>query len=627
MQHDIEQLRNTSTPEEDASARAKRRRRRQRRVVGIILGGTFLGFLAIWFGSKPAVPTGPIRLERGADGELVANEGMPKASGLAVHAGKLQANNTFSSTSSESRSSPSFFTSRRLMFLNLSGHPLSERVGAELLEQIQSWKDVDQVDYLPKGFAPDSGMLAPDYIIALDLRSVDESGTPLARSLEATIRIEAGNTLSRSRSTMIDHLTPPIVQSRFEGEIRHRSTLQGIESPASRYKLASENIAEQIAERLRKKIDDLREKNGPLPELPDDFRPPYGKVPEFAFLDRLGAREVVSFHGFMNHNETLWSFKTDLPPDEILPPIAEELQALGWRKPNMSTKPENIIQLRTTKGPTVIQVYRHDDRHFGNVERSGKSRPDDKPTPSLYHVHYVDRMSGEEIKAAVANLLEEGGSLESILAFHRHLEKETARKVRDMLMAAEGKSAARWLQLAKLEDRFGTKEASLEALRTANLLRQVDPDASDLKSSIKSLAKRLGHEKLIDERPTSEEVAKLGLIELDPERTYGPIPFPEGETLRFFGVDTNGELTIVSWDIAPDGRIRVVESRDGGRSRSWATGVGSHMTRLKGRARVTFNVEDRDKDRPANLRVELKPTVAQKKVPKSVEAASTAEVP
>lgn len=85
----------------------------KRWLLGIVGGVAAVGLLlaavvaAFWFGSSPRVPTEPMRLVRDASGRMVPADGNADAeSGLRfeAQAGALEANNSFTFASMESRS-------------------------------------------------------------------------------------------------------------------------------------------------------------------------------------------------------------------------------------------------------------------------------------------------------------------------------------------------------------------------------------------------------------------------------------------------------------------------------------------------------------------------------------------
>ncbi|MCH5374264.1 MAG: hypothetical protein JJ992_09820, partial [Planctomycetes bacterium] len=232
----------------------------------LLLAGGF----TLWAGWNPPVPDGPVRLVRNSTGQF---EQQPGETGphWEAHAGKIQAQNSITTISSESRSGRARFACRRMLIVNRSEHLLMQRVGARLLDHLKTIRGFEQVDYLPDGRQTETGQVSPDVTVTLELEEIQESGLVAAHQLEARIRMQAGNSLRRSSTHYMDGLDPPLVNLDIACTLEHRSTTTEIGTPSSRYKLAAEDIAKQLGEALAKKLNELYEKDGALPPLPDVF--------------------------------------------------------------------------------------------------------------------------------------------------------------------------------------------------------------------------------------------------------------------------------------------------------------------------------------------------------------------
>ena len=229
----------------------------------------------------------------------------PGGAWFEAQASKTASNNTFSSSAISSESDQARFAYARIAIFNRSHHLLMARVGSRLLEQLKSLGYLRQVDYYPAGFHVEEGQPAPDLVVTLDLESLNENRGLTASTVEATISVRAGNGAPDCHNSCFDGLTPPLAQFDWCGRLEHRSTTTGAVSSAARYQQVADDIAKQIATTLTKEFGDRRKKNGPLPELPAEFYPAYRK-PLALPWDGLGEpQQVWSWHGLMNHNETL----------------------------------------------------------------------------------------------------------------------------------------------------------------------------------------------------------------------------------------------------------------------------------------------------------------------------------
>jgi hypothetical protein len=366
---------------------------RRVRIVTLVVA---VGGLVVWNIFPPNVPNKPIVLAREADGAL-REQGGEAAGGLAfnAHFGELKSQNSTSRFSSSGHSNPAFFAARHLIIINQSDDVLMERVGAELLDQLKQLLAVDRLEYYPFGHMPELGGLAPDFYVTLELKSKEVSGL-VNDNLNATVKSTLGSTLAKSSFSSFDDLTPPIVRLHAGVEVEHQSTYFGVESSSAAYILQGRDIAKQIAAQLKTKFDAARGDHGALPEMPTELaNPEYSPIPEFKFLDQLGAKVVTSAHRLMTPNETFWRLTTDNTTDELFGVIKSELADSEWRLDREETSFPRSAILRFVDRPRVLMIFPSD--------RDQLPRTADEPQPEHvdYFVHYRDRVSSDVLESAI----------------------------------------------------------------------------------------------------------------------------------------------------------------------------------------------------------------------------------
>ncbi len=290
-----------STSGVDLPAKLPRRGRTWLRWLALVM--LLAGGAALWAGWSPRLPRGPVHLVRDPQGQLMpATDQDSDDSGLhwEAQAGAIQAQNNLSSSSTSARSRRARFACRRLAIVCRSPHELMQRVGPCLLEHLKKLRGFEHVDYYPVGKTPGPGALSPDGIVEIEMDSIGESGLMPVRTLEATIRVTASCGLMRSSNYYSGPLDPPCVDWNFEAALEHHSTTTGVGTPSSRYKLAAQNIGQQLGEALVKYLNEMHDKDGPLPLLPDAFYPPYKPPPELPRPPEVTAELRASSHGLMN---------------------------------------------------------------------------------------------------------------------------------------------------------------------------------------------------------------------------------------------------------------------------------------------------------------------------------------
>lgn len=520
----------------------------------------------VWFGMSPKVPLHPVRMTRAADGTLRPVDGQGQGGAtLELQAGAIRSSNSFCSCSTSSRPGNARFADRRLMILNRSGHLLMACVGKDLLDRLKAVNFLEQVDYLPYGFKPEPGGLAPDVCVTLNLTELKSTGI-VQEDVEARIAVSMSNGAPGCRNSYTDNLTAPVITFDWSGQLEHKSTTTGVASSAARYKLVAADVGKQIFDAVSKELKERRQKEGALSDFPGDFWPPYRRPPELP-LDGLGSADVqFTWHGFMNHDETLWQLHSNRAAVEAFGELQRRMQKLGWTG-EMHTNDADTQHpfLRMTKEAAVLTAYIQEQ--MGTPAAS-----DSRTTEPPLMLHYIDRMSENEVRTAVDHAMAAGVALDSLIAFENLCSEKQCAEIIQRFGAHPARTPQGSLALANLYHRRHQDDKARDELRRTLALTNTVYEHGDLDGGIRELAKNLKDEKLPD-RPIELKVyLQLGFLELTPNAKIPPQDVLAGEPLHFFFKAKDGKIRTVSLCVLKDSatsfQVQVVRSMEHGRSTS-----------------------------------------------------------
>ncbi len=490
-------------------------------------------FVGVWFGLTPRSLRTPLRWLRDPGGAMRAeDEENPTRGGLQASLESLQANSRFvSGTVSGTSGDQPRFDARRWAIYCDSTHPLMERVGPLVAERLAQLPSTDSVDYFPSGQQEQPGKLAPDVIVRIELGKCEESGL-LNKSVEATIVVNAGTSWAHSRHSYFDHLSPPVVQFDYRGQLDHSSTRRGVASAGAKYKRVAEDIAANIGEQLKKVVAEFTGKYKPLPELPGEFYPGYRPADSWPWLAALRPTQLISNHGLMNHNETVWQFTSDKEAPPLLAEIQTAMESLGWK--GSANSGDQIV--RMTQGPREFWV-------FATTARGVSTQQSD--ATGQYYVRYVDRMSDAEMRDAVSVAFAQQASPDTLLMFRSFFERDQYAELLARL-TAQPSNCERQLAAAEILQQLKRNDEAQAMLARAAALQLTMPDSGRWTARIESLAKKLGCEPPNKQPPSDELLRELGVIELSATAPLDEVILSEDRPACFFGHSADGKLEVFS---------------------------------------------------------------------------------
>ena len=289
------------------------------------------------------------------------------------------------------------------------------------------------------------------------MNHLNEKNGIMGRDVEAQIAVSMYNGPPDCRHFYGEPLNPPVVMLDWHGELQHTLTTTGLASSAAKYKLAAEDIAKQIFEALSKELKERREKEGVMPELPAAFYPAYRQPPPLPFSAYGTLETVVSGHGLMNHNETLWRLEADRSPADVLAEVQHRLESAGW-KGSIATVMRECPHLRMTKGAAVLTAY---------VPSPNGSPANAGLKPQTLNIHFVDRMTEKELHAAIDQAMAADVSADVLACFEQVWSREQSERLLKRLSSKPARTPQASLTLANLYHRFGQDDKSRsELLRT-----------------------------------------------------------------------------------------------------------------------------------------------------------------
>jgi hypothetical protein len=541
-----------------------KRRRRWPAMLSVLLLIFLVVFGYLWFGLPPNVPAGPIRLVRGENGQMVPTPS-PVQTGLISskdQATKIHADNRLTSRASSTRSNWAGFSCDRVVIFNRSSHLLMARIGASLRNELKSLNYIREIEYYPAGFGPEQ-KLAPDVTIFIDMDQLVESGWPISHTVEATFTIMAGNISPGCHNSHSDRLDPPRIQFKWTGILHHTSTTTGVTSSSAKYKLVAESVARKLAEALAKEFAGYREKYGEALEMPQPFFPPYRELPALPLAELGNLELITTWHGLMNHNETLWRLAIDRPPTDVLTEMRRRLEADGWKLSDSSKSPAQDY-MRLKRNGAILLAY---------APSSLVTPPGPPPKGSVLLIQYVDRMTQDDVHAAIDETLTKGTSTDVLICLAPRSSGDQVRRILKVLQSKPVRTPQGALTRADLYHRLKQDDDARRELPYVCALLRTVAQPSDFESRARRLAQELGDEKLAEQPIEPRVLKELGFIELIPGVQVAPQEIGVEEPVHFYARTSKGSIRTISLRAfkvaATDGdpfQLTFVDAKEHGRS-------------------------------------------------------------
>lgn len=536
---------------------------------------------AAWILLASGMPLSPFALIRdSADGLATTNRSDASSNTLVSFEGaKIDAKNSVSSMFTAQHFENSAFSCRHVVILNDSDHPLLEHIGNTLPDQLTALSFVDHVDYFPAGTSPPVGSRSADLWITLDLGRIKTSGMLPRFSLDAAVKATAGTTLAAGSYSIVNSTTPPIAGICWQGTVNHTSKTTGISS--DKFKLAAQNITDQLVQALIKQLQPQHDKHGPLPILNDAFYPAYTPTPEELTFDGWDARQVLSTHGLMFSNETFWRVATTEPISAKLAKFKDRFVMGGWKVQhfNEAEQQPHLSLARDAESLNIFLLRGNQELgHTVTIRVVGEQTTPEAVSQDVY-VHYVHRLNRAALAAAVDQQLDQGGPLDSLLLLSSKLSSHQRARYIALLEQEHTRSSQAWRTLANAYSKSKQQDKARAALRRAHWLAKLDPGSKGLiDNSLTKLAKQLDAEEILTELPSPALFRELGITELRGGESMAPVEIGLNQPASFFATDEKGDWHALNWRIqatgrdAPGQRYEVGQAHVSQRTSSWGSG-------------------------------------------------------
>ncbi len=342
-----------------------------------------------------------------------------------------------------------------------------------------------------------------------------------------------------------------------------------VASSAAKYKLVSEDCAEQIGKAVITQLETLREKYGQLPELPAEFYPAYESPPELP-LEGYEPELVFSGHGMLLRNETAWRCHSEKPLTDVLAQLQGRLEVAQFK----GEIENDALRMHDEVGKVAVFGEHADGQLLALVER-------DTPGETVFFVTYTRDHSQQDHDRAIEALFVSDAPLETLLLFENTLTKSQRQQVLARFAEHPVPTAEGWCTAASLYACGKEPERALDALKRAIALLPVSSPSSPVRGRLETLAKELGHEKLVEESsaqpPDITLLKELGFVEIAADSELSPVDFGVGEAVNYCVQDNDGKWKLLTYtarlvEPGKNERYELALAQVTGGSRSYSTG-------------------------------------------------------
>ena len=398
---------------------------------------------------------------------------------------------------------------RNIIIICQNPHPLLERVARKLQKSLFNLPYVDKVACYSLGSFPEQGRLLPDVFITIDMPEIFESDFFRGRKLRAIIKWKAGSSIFPGPSLYVQNNVSPEVKFKIEGELRHDSMVASIESSQAKYKFEAGNISGEMINSISKQFQNLLDKHGELPKLPELLYGTYHEPPEFSFLKGDTVERLTSGRGLLKDNHTTWRFMDDRQTDKALAAYSDELKSLGWTTENRS---KNYLQIQ--KANEYIYIFRQSWRNLktGPIVLDNPENPTQR-APMI--AHYESYLTSDRVQKIMDALLDTNVNMETLLIFEKYFHTQQQReRLRLIIEQNPVQTLDRYLLLAHYWEDLGEIEKARQSLLRARAMQHAEKEHNIKQHEIKSLAGELDDDSLAEVPVDKEIFREMGFINI-----------------------------------------------------------------------------------------------------------------
>ena len=498
-----------------------------------------------------------------------------ESGGFRVYIGSIDARNniqTLSSTSAESGAKASI---RNIMIICQSPNELLDRSMREFQKSLVKLPYVDKVAYYPFGTWPEPGVHLPDVYITVSMPDVIEKTFIRSRYFKAIIKWTAGSSVYAGTSHSDHSHTLEMISFEIESQLEHESKMFGIESSQAKYKLAANDICNEMNNSICKQFENLLDKYGRMSESPQILYGTYHEPPELSFLKTDNVKQLISGYGLLKNNHTVWRFAGKRDINRALKAYWDELKTLGWGQENLG---ENFLQMQKENEHIYIFCQRQRDSKAGTIFWSESEK---MSSEAALIADYKSDFTDDQMQRAMDALLDGDVEIKTLLVFEKYfrtpmqLERLEAIIEQNPVHTLDG-----YLMLTRYWVDHGRRDKGRESLLRARVMQRTEKSHNIRTEEIKSLAGKLGDESLA-EGPVDEEIfLQMGFI--NTARLKEPLEIEKAinEPVLLYSSLSDGELQTFALRIISSQESRylmpynllIVESRNGSLSSSENSG-------------------------------------------------------
>lgn len=433
-----------------------------------------------------------------------------ESSGIQAHIGTINASNniqTFSSTSAEGGTIVSI---RNIMIICQSPHDLLDISMRKFQKSLAQMPYVGEVAYYPYGTWPEPGGLIPDVFIIVNMPAVNEKSFICSRYLKATIKFTTGSSIFTGTSVSGKFKKLEMVRFDIESQLEHESQMFGIESPQTKYKLAANSISSEMIGSIGKQFENLLDKYGRVPKLPQVLSGTYHEPPELSFLKTGNVQKLISGYGLFKNNHTIWRFADKSDVDQAFTNYRDELKTLGWEQENPG---KDSLQMKKENEHICIFPPRQRDFNAGTVFGN---EPEKTASETTFIADYESDFTDNQMQKAMDALLDSGVDIKTLLVFEKYFRTPVQlERLQTIIENSPAYTMDENLMLARYWVDRGQMDKGRVSLLRARAMRRTEKSHNIRAEEIKSLAEKLGDESLA-EGPVAEEIFRqIGFINLE----------------------------------------------------------------------------------------------------------------
>ena len=476
-----------------------------------------------------------------------------KFTGFEPVLGVIKATNKVQTYSSDSSGVDAKVSMRNIMLICHSPHRLIDRAAREFQKSLARLPYVETVTYYSYGTRPESGGLLPDVFITIDMPEFNESNLLHSRDLQATIKWQAGSSMFEDMSGSWS----PTIRFSIESELNHVSKMTGIESPQARYKLEAKNISGELTQSIKKQFENLLDKFGPLPQLPDILYGTYKQSSEFSFINNDDIRQKISGSRLLTDNDTIWQFTDERQTEEALEAYSDELSSLGWTTDNSDKE-----YLKMQNGSERIQIFRqkkYNDK--SDLVVSDDTKKSQSEVPMI--AHYQSCWTVERTRKVMDQLLNcNDVDIKTLLIFAKYFQTPQQRgRLCYLIEHSPVPTLDGYLVLARFMADHNEQEKGREMLMLARAMQYTEKGNNVKAQEIENLAEKLGDGSLSDSPISDEIFHKTGFINVGEINGQISVKRNLDEPLLFYRRLDDGELHTIT--------LRVIRSQEPSPVRSY----------------------------------------------------------